>query len=127
MTTLETLADEMRPFHNHVCMLYDTMLVRLVGVSQDERDLYYIVRHLNMVGTNKRQVAASAVGHCYSLKGCLPEDRYASTDAILTRRGAMPLGEFAIVDETKGEAYPVCEGDEDDEERVVELPSYPQW
>lgn len=61
--TFEQFADEMRPFHNHLGLLYDDSLVRLLGVGQDVCDLYYIVKE-----KYKAPYWATAVGHFRSLK-----------------------------------------------------------
>lgn len=69
--TLETLAAEMRPFHNDICIVHDVDLGRLLGVAEDENDLYYIV------ATRAKGVGYySAVGHCISLRGHYPKDAY---------------------------------------------------
>jgi hypothetical protein len=86
--TLSELADEMRPLFNEICMINDSELVRLVGVAQDEMDLYYIVHSMQPNPTGSRVTFASAVGHCYSLKAHLPAERYAQTDSIFAMNGA---------------------------------------
>ena len=91
MLTLEKLADKMRPFHNHICILYDSELVRLIGVHEDEVDLYYVVQ--NRQG---KTWCASAAGHCVSLKDRYPADRYASMDSYFSLSGAPPVAHFRV-------------------------------
>lgn len=91
MLTLEKLADKMRPSHNHICILYDSELVRLIGVHEDEVDFYYVVQN------HKGKIFhASAVGACVSLKDCYPADRYASMDNIFSLNGAIPVAHFQV-------------------------------
>lgn len=94
-------AEEMRPLHNQMCILYDTDVVRLVGVGRDESDFYYITRSIR----DKRGVRpgnwSSAVGHILSLKGIYPTERYAYMDHIFGLNDAGPSDDFIIIDETK--------------------------
>ena len=94
-------AEEMRPLHNQMCILYDTDVVRLVGVGRDESDFYYITRSIR----DKRGVRpgnwSSAVGHILSLKGLYPAERYAYMDHVFGLNDAGPSDEFIIIDETK--------------------------
>lgn len=91
MLTLEKLADKMRPFHNHICILYDAELVRLIGVHEDQVDLYYVVQ--NRQG---KVSYASAVGACVSLKDCYPADRYESMDHLFSLNGAPAVAHFQV-------------------------------
>lgn len=95
MLSLKKLADEWRPHHNEVCMLFDLDIVRIVGVHEDDRDLYYRVRGLGRPGMD-REWCATAVGWIYSLKGLLPQERYAQTDNLLTLNGCGPTAAFAV-------------------------------
>lgn len=54
---------EMQPLHNHICIIHDMHLGRLVGVHEDEIDYYYTI--LTIKGNI---VYYSAVGACISLK-----------------------------------------------------------
>ena len=95
--TLDELVAKMRPFHNHICMLYDTELVRLIGIGEDDRDFYYIVREHVGVDAPKKEYWTTAVGHCYSLKGLIPAERYAQTEWCFTHNAAPPTDEFLVV------------------------------
>jgi len=91
MLSLEKLAEKMRPFHNDICILYDSELVRLIGVHEDEMDLYYVVQ-----SRQGKISCASAVGHCVSLKDRYPADRYASMDHFFSLSGAPPVAHFRV-------------------------------
>lgn len=93
MLTLETLADECRPFHNDICVLYDSELVRLVGVHEDEDDFYYRVRRII---PPRREFLASAVGRIVSLRAIYPADEYQHMDQVFTLNGAGPSEEFLV-------------------------------
>lgn len=91
MLTFEKFADEMRPFHNDICILYDSELVRLIGVHEDQVDLYYVVQ-------NRRGKVSycTAVGSCVSLKNRYPVDRYESMDHLFSLNGAPPVAHFQV-------------------------------
>jgi hypothetical protein len=92
---------EMRPLHNHICMLYDQEMVRLIGVGHDDTDLYYIVQKLEKprhTFSKDHLMWASAVGHILSLKECLPAVRYAGLDDHFERMGLDPTEEFEVTD-----------------------------
>lgn len=100
MLTLDKLAEEMRHMHNDMCILYDMDIVRLVGVAEDERDLYYIVRNPRHRGQDgKTEYWASAVGHIVSLKGLYPEERYNYMDNVFSLNNASKTDEFKVVKE----------------------------
>lgn len=100
MMTLEKLADAMRPFHNHICILYDSELVRLIGVHEDADDLYYVVQH------QRGKISyASAVGPCVSLNGLYPSKRYESMEGIFSLNGAPPEAEFRVTQNLKESAF----------------------
>jgi hypothetical protein len=103
--TLTEFADEMRPFFNDICMLHDTQLCRLIGVARDEMDFYYITRSMRPNPSGKYDTFSTAVGHCYSLNGLLPEERYAYTDRVFGLNNAGQAETFAVIDETNGETY----------------------
>lgn len=90
--TLEKLADEFRPFHNHICVVHDCQLVRLVGVAEDDMDFYYKV-----VEMGGRVSYCSAVGSCVSIKPGYPPDRYESVDRVFALNNAAPTLEFGVV------------------------------
>ena len=96
--TIEKLADEMRPYFGHVCMLFRSDLGVLCGVGQDEMDLYYIVRPQG----RKPDTWFSAVGHCESLKPHLPEEMYAGIERIFELNGGLPETFEMLLDEGEG-------------------------
>lgn len=75
--TLESLAAEMRPFHNDICIVHDVTLGRLVGVAEDDSDLYYMVAVLG-----KGIQYFTAVGWCVSLRGHYPHEAYDRLNTI---------------------------------------------
>ncbi len=89
--TLESLADEVRPILNDIGLMHDFVLARIVGVADDEDDLYYLG-----LGMHGRRTYYSAVGACASLRAGLPADRYARLEEIFTLNGAPPVGELEI-------------------------------
>jgi hypothetical protein len=91
--TIDEIADEMRPFHNHIGIIYDSTLVRLIGVAQDEMDLYYIVTK-NDHRENRPEVYYSYVGWFESLKG--KTDRYDNIDRVFALNGSPPTEEFRV-------------------------------
>lgn len=96
MLTLSKLADEVSPYHNDICLLYHHELVRLVGVGEDEYDLYYVVEYPE-AGIDK-QVYASAVGHLDSLKNILPTKMYEGINRHFELNGCPSKEEFLILD-----------------------------
>ncbi|MHB1642040.1 MAG: dATP/dGTP pyrophosphohydrolase domain-containing protein [Acidithiobacillus sp.] len=89
--TLERFRAEVEPIRNHICIVFDGDIGRLVGVTEDERDLYYVVDRIRGGRT-----LYSAVGPVVSLKGAIPKDRYASMDGIHTVNGC-PAVERMVV------------------------------
>jgi hypothetical protein len=89
--TLESLAAQMRPFHNDICIVHDVDLGRLLGVAESEDDLYYIVATLA-----KGVGYYSAVGRCLSLRGIYPQDAYASLDYSFKYGPAAPSETFLM-------------------------------
>lgn len=69
-----------------VCILYDSTIVRLVGLAESECDYYYKVQEIN----GRQTYYASAVGHLISLKGCIPKDRYDYMNALYELNGMPP-------------------------------------
>jgi len=92
MLTLDKLADEVREFHNDVCIYGDAMLVRLVGVAEDKDDLYYILRQSYHTG----EYSASAVGPIVSLRPIYPAERYENLDKALELNGAPKSDKFIV-------------------------------
>lgn len=100
--SLEKLAEEMRPFFGHVCLIYRSEIGVLCGVGQDEMDLYYIVR---TKGPTK-DVWYSAVGHCESLKPHLPEEMYGQMLNLFELNGGLPTEFSMMIDEGEGVRSP---------------------
>lgn len=101
MRTFETLTEELKPHLNELCLLYDTDIVRLIGVGVDDMDLYYIVQNKNhrpTDGGSERVVWASAVGGLVPLKGILPRDSYERAYNTLGYNGCPAVAEFLIKD-----------------------------
>lgn len=92
MLSLQSLADEYRPFHNDICVIHDHLLARLVGVAEDESDFYYKV-----IPLGGKASYCSAVGSCVSLKAGYPDpERYACLDRTFALNGAVPSPEFEV-------------------------------
>jgi hypothetical protein len=89
--TKEKFIADCQLMFNHICVLYDTELVRLIGVHEDEIDLYYHVRY-----SNGKELYASAVGWCYSLKGMLPDEKYERLDRSWSKGNNRPEPELLI-------------------------------
>lgn len=101
MRTFETLTEELKPHHNELCLLYDTDIVRLIGVGVDDMDLYYIVQNKNhrpIDGGSERVLWTSAVGGIIPLKGILPQDSYERAYNTLTYNGCPITPEFLVKD-----------------------------
>lgn len=88
----EKFQQQMRPYHNDIGLLYDTDLVRLLGVAEDALDLYYIVKPL---GYDKESYWATAVGHFTSLKE-INYPRYDYLEDYFIRNLNPPISEFKI-------------------------------
>lgn len=69
---MDKFIEKYSKLHNHMCVLYDMEIVRLIGVGEDDYDYYYIVQGKGQ----QEEYWASAVGWLYSLKGMLPEEKY---------------------------------------------------
>lgn len=82
------------PFHNHMCIAYDHDIVRLIGVGEDEHDLYYIVQPAGYAAEN---MWYSAVGHLYSLKPYLPRKAYDRLENLWTINEKLPTSRFLRV------------------------------
>lgn len=94
--TFEELIEECKPIHNHICIAYDSELVRLVGVGKDPYDYYYILSKMN----STELCWYSAVGACVSLKGSY--ERYDQLDRIFELNGSYKRDDFIIeIDETE--------------------------
>lgn len=98
--TFKKFIKEMKPFHNHICILHDTELVRLIGVGEDEQDYYYIVKDIGFNqnstgGYNKKEYWYSAVGTCISLKNVY--ERYENMEKCFSLNNCPPGDEFKII------------------------------
>lgn len=94
--TIDDMIKKIKPIHNHICILYDSELVRVVGVAEDKHDLYYIVRYIRNHNLDKPQYWASAVGHLISLKDSYPKERYKYMDELFSLNGAPASKEFIV-------------------------------
>ncbi len=103
MNSFEDFASEMKTYHNDICVLYDSEIVRLVGVHQDTYDFYYTVKSLD----KKRGsfYYASAVGHLISLKGIYPSERYDHMNDVFNINGATEETEFLITEDHVDKDY----------------------
>lgn len=96
----EKFKTKMEPFHNHICLMYDVEMVRLIGVGVDDYDFYYLVKPWNKKNQNDPILWASAVGTLYSLKGLIPDVAYNRSNQIFEHNGLKPEDEFFILDAT---------------------------
>lgn len=65
----EKFMKECKKVFNHIGLLYDTDIVRLIGYAEDDDDCYYLVLQPDFLGKHK-VVWASMVGAFESLKNC---------------------------------------------------------
>ena len=99
--TLHQLAEKYKPHHNELCLLYDTEMVRLIGVGQDDQDLYYIVQKMGYNGKNNDHISwSTAVGRILPLKGIIPEYSYKRADSVHTFNGCGPTKNFLVEDDS---------------------------
>lgn len=114
MNSFEDFASEMKQYHNHICILYDSELVRLVGDHQDTYDLYYTVKSLD----KKRGsfYYASAVGHLISLKGIYPSERYDHMNDVFHINGATEELTFLVTEDHVETDYGYILGIDPDED-----------
>lgn len=92
MLTLESLAEECRPYHNDICIAHNCKLVRLLGVAESSDDYYY-----KAVELGGHVSYFSAVGSCTSLKATYPlPDEYAAMNSLFALNGAPPTENFVI-------------------------------
>lgn len=89
--TLDSLAEEIRPILNDICIVHDAVLARVIGVAEDEDDYYYIG-----MGLQGRRTYYSAVGHCTSLRPGYPAERYAVLENLFTLNGGERVAELEI-------------------------------
>ncbi|MHB1630690.1 MAG: dATP/dGTP pyrophosphohydrolase domain-containing protein [Acidithiobacillus sp.] len=89
--TLDKLRVQMEPMLNHICIVFDTDVGRLVGVLEDDHDLYYLVDTIAC-----KRTPYSAVGHVFSLKDRIPENRYAAMDDMHTANGCPAVAAMIV-------------------------------
>lgn len=94
MLTINKLAEEFKPFHNHIGILHDLELVRILGVGEDDDDYYYICSSIHR---GRYDVFKStACGWLYSLKGMIPDDRYEQIDGMFEANGSPKTDSFKV-------------------------------
>jgi hypothetical protein len=64
----EKILDECRAMHNHICIIQNHMIARLIGFHEDESDYYW---HIKL--PDGKESYQTACGHCVSLKDKDPE------------------------------------------------------
>lgn len=79
-TTYQKIHDEVQPYLNQLVLDGSFYVCKLIGVSQDDEDIYYIFqypgkRH-HQFDHNKGIVHSSAVGTFFPLKGKIDESHY---------------------------------------------------
>jgi hypothetical protein len=100
MIDRDQIIKDLKKMHNHIGIINDTELGRLVGFSEDFMDYYYIIRHICNERIHKdnegfNTTHHSMVGSFVSLKD-IYGDRYTHMDEIFTINGAPPSKEFII-------------------------------
>lgn len=90
--TLDKLRKEVEPILNDVCIIGGTTICRLVGVAEGADDYYYIVYTIE-----QKRVYWSAVGWVFSLRNCIPDDKYRAMDAILRYNGCQPVEKMLVI------------------------------
>jgi hypothetical protein len=93
MAGIESMIEEVRALHNHVCVVHDSDLARVVGFHEDAFDAYYACLRMNRPGQEKNLFYASMVGAAVSLKGI---DHYDQLDSTFALNGAPPTKEFSV-------------------------------
>jgi hypothetical protein len=83
------ILEECRTIFNHICIVGDTTLARLIGYAEDAADAYYHVREIG-----GREVFCLAVGACESLKE--KRTRYKDMDNAFALNGCPPADEFRV-------------------------------
>lgn len=95
--TLEALMAEISLVLNHICLVHDTELARIIGVGVDDDDFYYVGQVLPGRPSKSGIIQFSAVGPYESLKGKL--ERYDILDNLFTLNGMAPVAEMLILNE----------------------------
>ena len=93
---LEKFAEQLQEIHNHVCILYDSHIVRFLGVAQAAGELFYVVSYptYSRNYVDEDVVYAPAGGYIFSLKDSIPNERYMVMDNILELNGSPKVSEF---------------------------------
>lgn len=90
--TLKSLADEIRPILNDLCLAAGrTEIVRLLGVREADGDLWYVV--CDRAGTRTH---ASAVFACTSIRPGFDPQHYAALDGMFQAGGGWPVETMVI-------------------------------
>lgn len=97
MTALAPI-DEVRKIFNHICIVHDMELVRVIGFHEDVMDYYYIVK------TQSGKIYyATFVGPCVSLADSYP--RYDIMEQNFHRNGCERAEHFQFTIATDAENY----------------------
>ena len=89
MSSWEDRIEEVRKLFNHICIVHDYKLIRMVGISQDFMDVYYVG-----MDPDGGLGYYTFVGSCESLKDNFP--RYAALENHFTLNRCPPQDEFQI-------------------------------
>ena len=93
MLTINSLIEEMYPYHNDIVIVSDR-LARLVGVANDGFDFYYICSEMY---PESEETWHTAVGHCESLKGKIGDQHYHSIETTFELNGAPKTDKFKVI------------------------------
>lgn len=99
---LDNFKKEMLPLAGQMVLLYRDTIVRLVGVGEDDCDLYYIVKE-----KRNKQYWATAVGHIDPLKGVLSDEIYNQMDNLFHMDGCERTDTFEVAPWDGIETYTV--------------------
>lgn len=94
--TFTKFSEEMKPFFNDICLAYGTELVRLIGVSSDAMDYYYVYKDCK-----GRVFHGTAVGHMESLKGKIKS--YPHVENLFNLYGVGPNEHWLEYDEPEND------------------------
>lgn len=98
-----SIVEQMKPLLNHIVIVHDSRMGRLVGIHRDAMDLYYHIRFRDEEAAGnggRRDLYATCVGACVSLAGV---ERYEHIEADFTRNGCPPVDEFIESHATRAE------------------------
>lgn len=95
--TWEEMIEEVKTSFNHICIVHDTRIARIVGIGSDFMDVYYIGMELHKDGLQYY----SFVGPCESLKGKV--ERYDNLDSVFSMNRCPPQDEFLVKESTPEE------------------------